>query len=65
MKEKHGGGIALLLKPIPALAATDCAHLNARNCSVIQMIAALPACLVDCTFGGVSRFVYSLGDYGF
>lgn len=23
--------------------------LNARNCFVIQMIAALPACLVDCT----------------
>lgn len=24
-------------------------ELNARNCFVIQMIAALPACLVDCT----------------
>lgn len=48
-----GEGIALLLKPIPALAPTDCAvgpGLNARNCFVIQMIAALLACLVDCTF---------------
>lgn len=50
MKEKHGGRDCAFIETN----LTTCLdwlrpELNARNCFVIQMIAALPACLVDCT----------------
>lgn len=50
MKEKHGGrDCAFIETNLTTWLDWLRPELNARNCFVIQMIAALPACLVDCT----------------